>query len=261
MVKPVIVTRPAHQAEPLIKVLRARAIEVLPLPLTEIVALADPGALRATLSRLDSFRLVVFVSANAIAHMLAVLPGSWPEALAVAVMGQGSRTALALRGIAAPRYQVIAPEPSAASAEAVSDSEALFAQLDLGALGAGPVLIVKGNDGREWLAEQLRARGIRVEQLESYQRRAATPDASAMATLRAWMVDERAVQIVVTSREGLARLVELVTKTGDPAASRWLYAQRLVVPHPRIAQNATALGFARADLVALDDSRLVDALE
>lgn len=263
--KPVIVTRPALQGAPLAASLTARGIEVLLMPVMEIVPLADTTALRAVLARLESFTLVVFVSPNAITEALAVLEREWPERVPLAVMGRGSRRALAARGISAPRYRVVsAPESAAApGAPVLFDSESLYRSLDRSLLGRGPVLIVKGNGGREWLAEQLRADGVALETVESYSRRRAPLEAAAADTLRDWITRGRAVQIVVTSADALAHLMHLAAAAAgsESVARDWLLTQRLLVPHPRIAQNATALGFERADLVAPDDGHLVDALE
>ncbi|WP_434172600.1 uroporphyrinogen-III synthase, partial [Streptococcus pyogenes] len=71
------------------------------------------------------------------------------------------------------------PDDAAPEAEALRfDSEALWAQLDPAALAGKPVLIIRGNGGRDWLGDRLREAGAQVEAVEAYQR--TLPEPSAM---------------------------------------------------------------------------------
>jgi uroporphyrinogen III methyltransferase/synthase len=257
---PVIVTRPARQAALLAAALEAEGFSVLELPMQQIVPIGDSVALRRAFANLTRYRLAVFVSPNAIEEALVHLAGPWPTAVPIAVLGPGSRDALAAHGIAAPAYRVICPAAPAANTGQYLDSERLYRMLDVPALKGGTVLIVKGNGGREWLANQLRAAGVDVDALEAYERRAAPAVPAAQALLKTWIDAAQKAQIVVTNSEALAQLVRCLDELGTGARD-WLLMQRLLVPHPRIAQNATELGFTRVDLVALDDAGLVEALK
>ena len=88
----VVVTRPAAQAELWVERLRARGIAAEALPLIEIAASDDTAALAAAWAELASYRLVVFVSANAVVHFFAARPAAiaWPEGLEAAAPGSGT---------------------------------------------------------------------------------------------------------------------------------------------------------------------------
>ncbi|MGR5519022.1 uroporphyrinogen-III synthase, partial [Vibrio harveyi] len=82
-------------------------------------------------------------------------------------------------GVAPPAHRVIRPDTHADDAR--QDSEALYARLDVPSLSGREVLIVRGNGGREWLADQLREVGVSVRTVEAYRRSVPVPDAAAWA--------------------------------------------------------------------------------
>ena len=109
----VMITRPAGQAVELVAAIRAAGLLAVEFPLLEIRAVSDTSALHAALSALERYALVVFVSPNAIDQVMAyrdAIGVAWPKQVPLGVMGPGSVRALAQWGIAAPRYQVIAPQ-------------------------------------------------------------------------------------------------------------------------------------------------------
>ena len=103
---------------------------------------------------------MVFVSPNAVDHAFARSNAIWPHALPIGVVGPGSVQALVRHGVTAPAYNVISPPSVPDDDTGRFDSEGLFAALDttLGAstLEGKRVLIVRGDGGREWLADRLR---------------------------------------------------------------------------------------------------------
>lgn len=257
----VVITRPTAQAGGLESAARARGFDTFLFPAIAIGPVDDAEPLRAALGRLDRFRLVIFVSPNAIEHALARMNVPWPDVLPLAVMGSGSRDTLMRSGIAAPRYEVICPDHHSNDEQARFDSESLFAELDLARLGRGPVLLIKGNGGRPWLARRLEAEGIEVLGVESYKRTLPVPGRALQEKMRMLYENQQAAQVVVTSSEGLANLVTLLEGEGGERAARWLRAQRLIVPHRRIAENATGQGFTNVVLSGAGDSNIVRALE
>lgn len=257
----VVITRPSAQARELERALSARGFEPFIFPTIAISPVDDPGPLRAALDQLERFRLVTFVSPNAIEHALAHLRAPWPDAVPLAVMGPVSRDTLARRGIIAPRYAVICPPEGGAAEDSRFDSEALFAALDIARLDHGPVLMIKGNGGRPWLAQRLEAAGIEVQGVESYKRSVPVPAPALVDRMRTLYEGQHAAQVIVTSSEGLANLVHLLEVQGGARARAWLQAQRLIVPHPRIAENATARGFTHVVFAGAGDSNIALALE
>ena len=262
----VVVTRPAAQASTLLALLSERGYETIAFPVIAIEALTDTRALDATMSGIERYRLVVFVSPNAIDHALVRRTAPWPTGVAIGAMGPGSVAALRARGIAAPAIRVIAPRD--AGDESRYDSEALFEALDLASLTGGRVLIVRGNGGRAWLAERLSSAGIAVDEIESYRRTLPQAGVAARAALRALLASDAAPTFIVTSSEGLQNLVTMIAaiiagpeRDDSPRAGAWSHRCRLVVPHARIAENARGLGFSDVVLSGPGDANIAATLE
>lgn len=234
-----IVTRPRAQAGAWVNELLALGQKARALPLIDIVAVADAGPVRSAWSRLDGFALIVFVSANAVAGFFAAAPpgAAWPAQLQAGSTGPGTSAALLAAGVA--RQALIEPDAAAGS----FDSEALWARLAVQSWADKQVLLVRGEAGRDWLAETLRAHGAKVEFIAAYARRAPQPDATEQALLRQALAEPAAHLWLFSSSEALRHLDALA-----PAAD-WSAAQAMA-SHPRIAQAARELGFGRVELVA-----------
>ncbi|WP_306393920.1 uroporphyrinogen-III synthase [Telluria beijingensis] len=251
----VVVTRPRAQADGLALSARAlgRAVEILPL--LEIAPVDDPAPLRAALANLPGYALVVFVSPNAVDAAFTHV-ASWPAQVPLAVVGEGSRAALARHGVAAPGYTIHSPLDSAHS-----DSERLLQNLDLAAVAGRRVLIVRGDGGRELLADALRAAGATVEAVAAYRRSTPVLTPELGARLRALLAQPN--DWIITSSEALRGLAGLVDALdpGSDAGRLQLQQQRLVVPHARIAETAHALGLRHVTLTGSGDARLLAALQ
>jgi len=153
----VVITRPSGQSTELIERLSVAGMATLEFPLIDIAPVADDAPLRAALASLERYALVIFVSPNAIDHAFAKSDAIWPHALPVGVVGPGSVQALARHGVSAPAHRVISPASGADDDNGRFDSEGLFAAIE-SALGEANlegkrVLIVRGDGGREWLAD------------------------------------------------------------------------------------------------------------
>ncbi|VVE89137.1 uroporphyrinogen-III synthase [Pandoraea bronchicola] len=287
-----ILTRPDGQADTLAKALNAEGVDTLAFPLLDIAAQADPSALAAldrALRSLPAYALTVFVSPNAVAHALTrlvhlqsldgrgvaratdacgIAGDLWPAALPVAVVGPGSAQALADAGIAAPRHRVIVPPGGPA---ARFDSEALLEQLDLTALAGQRVLLVRGDGGRDLLADTLRASGAQVDIVSAYTRRAPAPDAAAWAALEARLASPARCAWVLTSSEAVRHLATLLAARygtreglhtpGTPQVLAQILAAACFTSHARIADAARAAGFDRITQCAPGDENLLAALK
>lgn len=250
----VVITRPLRQAEALAQTVAALGRTPVLLPLLEIAPIDDPAPLRTALAELAEFALVAFVSPNAIDAAFAQLPGSWPCAVPIAIVGEGSRAALARHGVDGSGFTIFSPGDGAHS-----DSEHLLMRLDLAGLGGRRVLIVRGDGGRELLADALRAAGVRVEAVAAYRRSVPRLTGEVRARLRVLLA--RPNDWIITSSEalrGLAGLVEELDPIGGMAALR---GQRLIVPHARIAATARELGLDRVTETGAGDARLLAALQ
>lgn len=249
----VVITRPRAQADALAQAVRAQGRRAVVLPLLEIAPLPDTSLLRAALADLPSYALVAFVSPNAVDAAFAHLDG-WPAGVAAAVVGEGSRAALARHGLTAGNATIHCP-PDAAN----SDSEHLLASLDLGAFAGRRVLIVRGESGRELMADTLRAAGALVDTVAAYRRSVPALSAPLAAELSALLAGPN--DWIITSSEALRGLADLVRKLDPDAGMDRLRQQHLVVPHARIAETARALGCNSITLAGSGDARLLAALQ
>ncbi|PHV04007.1 uroporphyrinogen III synthase [Janthinobacterium sp. BJB412] len=261
----VVITRPLAQARPLAERVRALGRPVELLPLLEIAALADSSALRAALAGLADYAMVAFVSPNAIDAAFAHIT-QWPAGVKLAVLGEGSRTALAAHGVTPAEVDIVSPADASKS-----DSEHLLQTLDLAALRGRRVLIVRGDSGRELMADGLRAAGAVVDVVPAYRRSVPPLTAPLRATLRRLLA--QANDWVITSSEalrGLLALLQEMDETDDGAEKTdalqqkyvvMMQQQHLIVPHARIAETANNLGFTRLTLTGSGDERLLAALQ
>lgn len=242
----ILVARPTDQAQGLARRVAVLGGEAIVVPVVEILGPADPEALQQRLDHLDDYDSLVFVSPTAVERgvpLIAARRADWQVGRRIAGVGQGTRRALHAQGIA----DVLAPEQGAGAA----------ALLDLAAfMDPVPrrVLIVRGEGGREELAQGLAARGIETAYAECYRRAPAQLDpAPLLARWRAGGVDA----VVVTSVEILTRLAELLGAPGAPL----LRATPLFTQHPRIAEAARARGIAQVIETTADETALGTALE
>lgn len=242
----IVVTRPAGQAGELAHGIAAAGGDALLFPLLSIAPIADPGAARALAADLAAFSLVIFISPNAVQYGLPhLLPaGSWPAAVQAAAVGPGTARTLAAAGVAG----CLLPSGRA-------DSEALLAlpQLAADAVRGRRVLIVRGDGGRELLADTLRERGALVEAVAVYTR--SGPPQPVAPLLARWQAG-RLDAMVVSSSEGLRYLPPLL----DAAGRRALAATPVFVPHPRIAETAAALGLNHLVVTGSGDEAILAAL-
>jgi len=226
-----LLTRPAEECGAVADVLAEAGIHSASLPLLAIEPLPETAEQRATVLELDRYCAVIVVSKPAARLGIELLDRYWPQPpFAQAWFSVGAATGAILAD-----YGLDASWPSLGD-----DSEALLALPRLGEALARPdpkVLILRGEGGRELLAETLRARGVQVDILELYRRY--LPDYPA-GTLAATLRSERLNGLVVSSGQGLLSLREL-------AADTWpeMLELPLFVPSPRVAEMARQLGAKR----------------
>ncbi|MGE0984332.1 fused uroporphyrinogen-III synthase HemD/membrane protein HemX [Ralstonia pseudosolanacearum] len=251
----VIVTRPRAQAPMLVAALERHGLRTLQFPLLDIAPTPNLDDLRAALADPSRYALVVFVSPNAVQQAFAAMPEGfrWPQDVPAAVVGPASAQALAAHGVAAPTYRVIRPDSHADDAR--QDSEALYARLDVATLSGREVLIVRGNGGREWLADRLREAGVAVRTVEAYRRSVPVPDAAAWAALREVLAGRHAWTL--TSSEAARNLDSLARASLSAAEVEALYAAPCFAPHARIVEQAQSLGFRDVTLTGAGDDRLL----
>ena len=231
----VIVTRPAAQAADWVSQLRANAIDAVALPLIGIAPVVDPAELRAAWRALPAQQLAVFVSPNAAEQFFAQRPpgAAWPPGLFAGSPGPG--TTRVLVGLGVPAAQVIEPASDAPQ----FDSESLWAQLRTRAWQGRQVLIVRGDSGRDWLAQTLQDAGAQVGHVSAYRRVSPSFDGEFAELLQAALDRPEAHLWFFSSSEAIDNLA-----AAAPPGAAWC-AAGAIATHPRIAARARQLGFAR----------------
>ncbi len=232
----ILVTRPAAQATAWVQSLQQHGLRALALPLMEIAAVPDTAAVTHAWRRLADARLVMFVSANAVEHFFALRPpqAAWPQGTQAAAPGPG--TARALREAGVPMSQIARPSPDSPQ----FDSEALWQTLRAQDWQGANVQVVRGDGGRDWLADTLRAHGAEVGFVSAYRRTAPNWDVAAQSLLAEALAQPADHLWFFSSSEAIDHLL---AHLGDTAAALPSGARALAT-HPRIASRAEAAGFA-----------------
>jgi len=241
----VLVTRPEHQAMPLCRMLGAEGADCWRLAAIEIKPLAERHQLAQRLQSLESYDLIVFVSANAVRFGAALL--AQKRDLPLAAVGPATLRALNQAG-----YRVsVLPDNG-------FDSEGLLAHPRMQHLAGRRVLIVKGAGGRHLLATTLQERGASVDHACVYERLATTPGAAELARLVAEFAPVRCKVITATSLDIGAHLLSLAT----PELRALFEQAHWLVPSARIDAGLADLGLRAPRIVAAsaEDQDLLTAL-
>lgn len=238
----VLVTRPFGQAAALIQLLDGIGAE--PLPFAPILLEPVASALAALPQQLAEADWVIPVSPSSIDLAAEAIKNANLARLKFACVGLSSASKLA----ALIERDVLYPDGE------TSDSATLLAKPELANLAGQRVLIIRGENGRAELADELAARGAQVTLAELYQRRDAALDWVAFDAL---VAKGKLAAAVVTSGEIAERLFQLA----GPARSKPLQSLLYGVPHPRIAERLRALGAHRIVTTQADDAALVAGLQ
>ncbi len=241
-----LLTRPAEESQALGATLAAHGVFSSSLPLLAIEPLPETPEQRAVLQQLEQYAALIVVSKPAARLLRQRLPQGWSPSATQPWLAVGAATAQLLSEFAS---NISWPEVS-------EDSEALLQLpqlLDALAVAQPRVLIIKGEGGRELLAQDLRARGVSVDYLCLYQR--SLPPYAA-GTLLARVQREQLNGLLVSSGQGLQNLLQL-------AADDWplLANLTLFVPSARVAALARAAGAQHVvDCHGASAMALLDAL-
>ena len=235
----VIVTRPATQAASWVAQLQGRGVAAVALPLIGIAAPVDPAAVRDAWAALAGKRLVFFVSPNAVECFFAARPehALWPTHVAAASPGPG--TSEVLRRCGVPASLIVEPPADAPQ----FDSESLWGVLQAKTWTDTAVLVVRGDGGRDWLADQLRRSGAQVGFVAAYRRVAAAIDGPQREVLRAALAAPEQHLWFFSSSEAIDHLCD-ACEVREGTLPPWARAQALAT-HPRIAERAQRAGFGR----------------
>ena len=236
-------TRPAHQQAELSALLQQRGASVLSFPVIAIEAAAPPS------SPIDpgSYDILLFVSRNAVDGAFELFePADLAEAAQFGVIGTATGAALRDR-IGDPGARLIRSEPF--------NSEALLAAAALQQVAGKRILILRGQQGRNLLGDELSARGARVDYCEVYRR--ALP-ACGPGGFNRLVEDGFPTLVILTSNEGMFNLFELV----DAAAAARLRLIPWLLISERMRESALKLGHNASIVIArsASDSGIVETV-
>ena len=226
----VLITRPLNQADSLRRAIESAGAKTLSLPLIEINRLNDAQAiqeLRNKVLQLDSYQSLIFVSNNAVSFGGEVINNYWPQfPIGIEVIAIGPTTAEA----ASEQLGCEVIQPSSGMT-----SEDILRLPALSNVSDKKVGIVRGQGGRELLADTLRERGAIVDYLEAYRR---TP-VDYMSVDFCNRLQKAGVNVLtVSSGESLDRLTHLLAANG-----KMLQQLKLLVPSERIGRQAKKAGY------------------
>ncbi len=241
----VVVTRPQNQSQELVQKLTASGAEVIQFPTLDIQPIEPDPKAKAKILDLDRYDFVICVSTNAANFGLEALADYWPQwPVQQQWIAVGPATGHAMDG-----WQL-----NVKVAQQGATSETLLNWPELQNLCDKRVLILRGEGGRETLADTLRTRGAQVDYLELYRRALPQPDTSHLFQA---LDSAQSLILTVTSGDGLRNLMTL-------AGARLKRMQQcpLLVVSGRLAQFAREQGFTQlieASSAASDD--IIEALE
>jgi uroporphyrinogen-III synthase len=189
----VLVTRPRAQAAELIELIQNNGGNAISFPVIEIVP-RDKSAIEADLARLPPPDIALFVSRNAVAHGL-----GYAEGAIIGAVGPSTAAAIEAGG------QTVGIQPDQGF-----DSEYLLAEPALQNISGKNIRIIRGHDGRELLADTLRARGATVDYLSVYERSLPSCSPQLLAEIETAWRDRRVQAITVMSAQTLTNLIVLL---------------------------------------------------
>lgn len=244
----VLITRPDQRGQELVQALNDKGIFALQQPLFRIEAGSELLQLPALLGRLNAGDYLFAVSKNAIDFASQTLKETgfhFRNDLHYFAVGRTSANHFASLAEQAVKYPI-----------KFENSEGVLDLPEMQQLEGKQLLILRGNGGREQLAEMATARGAKVAYVECYRRLPLDENLSEKISLAKRVgVDT----IVATSGEILNALVEQTADKDKP----WLFDCRLVTVGQRLSNLAKRLGWQPLQIMQApkaDNQSLLDVL-
>lgn len=215
----VLITRPHAQSEQLQEAVIANGGSALVFPVMEIVSRPETE-IRRDLDKLPAADITIFVSQNAVEHGLRFASGK------LAAIGPTTAAAIEASG------RIVDIGSSSGF-----DSEHLLAEPLFKDVASKSIRIIRGDGGRELLADTLRERGADVHYLSTYERRCPQRDPEALADLEKRWREDGVDAIVVMSVNSLHNLRDILPDW----CRQQLRQTPLVSPATRVLKDALDL--------------------
>ena len=218
----VLITRPEHQSHELAAAIDAAEGNVFRFPAMDIIG-RDADDVRQEFTTLETPDIVLFVSCNAVTHGFGIAGHTGAK---IGAVGPATRAAIEAMGATVE----ITPQGG-------FDSEHLLQHAALQDLAGKKVCIVRGQSGRELLADVLQDRGGSVDYLRVYRRAPHEPKPAEIESLEADLRRGNVHFVIVMSVETLAHLMRIL----PPKSMGLLRQSTLVAPSTRVLQTAAEL--------------------
>ena len=231
----ILITRPAHQQDGLKSLLEAQGATVISFPGIEIAEPDTTDFHRSLINNIGHYHIAIFVSRNAVDGAFRYLePDKLPLELQLGVIGDASYRAL-LQTINAVGGQLIRGHPH--------NSEGLLATSALQQVAGKNILVFRGQQGRNLLGDELRARGANVSYCEVYRRKIPEYEANSFTQMTSRQFPTLAV---FTNNEGMENVVAL---SGANSRHELLRIPWLMIGE-RMRESAVNLGHNAVTLIA-----------
>ncbi len=244
--KKILVTRPVHQSDLLCYMIEQQGWQAIHYPVIEIQARELSARDQMHIHNIQQYQYLFFVSANAVNFALPLINGKMEtlQKKSCIAVGKATFKALANCGI----ESALIPANS-------YNSESILAKPELQSLAGFSCLIIRGEGGRELLAQTLLERGAKVDYLEVYKRVIPCHDNS---EVEAYIFNKSLAAIVIYSGDALHNLIKMLAKQD---IIKNLLNVPLVVISERVKTIAEKIGFNK--IIVADqasDSAMINAL-
>ncbi|WP_342219944.1 uroporphyrinogen-III synthase [Rickettsiella endosymbiont of Miltochrista miniata] len=228
----VLITRSAHQGKELVTQTQNYGGLAIHFPTLEIIRTKNIKKVELRIKKLKEYDFVIFISPNSVFNTAETIHGiwpAWPKNTKTFATGPGTTLALKQHNL-----------PCDNCPEKDFSGTGLLNLTALQNIKQKKILIIKGEDGRLYLAKGLKARGAQVNNLNVYKRRLPKIDKNNIPHHEAIDV------IICTSSTGLKNLVGLLY----PYWQDILFKKQLLVISPRLVDIAKKLGFVKPPLIS-----------
>lgn len=245
--KGILVTRPRAQSATLSRAIEHRGGIAVAYPVIEI-APHDAKQVAQAAAELPQADIAIFVSRNAAELGARYIESTGTESTSIAAIGPATAEALAAVG----RPADIVPRKG-------FDSESLLTAPIFQEVGGKHIWIVRGDSGRELLAETLRARGAQIHYLSAYRRQKPAIEPAEQEQLRSLWFDGGIDAVTAMSVESLHNLIELL----PDQCSLDLARLPLVTPATRVIKELLNRYPSAKPVLAADPSAdaMLDAIQ
>lgn len=228
--KKILVTRPHHQAENICRLIEKQGWEAMRFPTIEIQARSLSAQEIERIQNINHYQQVFFVSANAVNFAFQLMNNKIEclHKISCFAMGKASYQALIRYGLS----HAVVPQQG-------FNSEAMLALPETQNIHGQFCLIIKGDGGRELLADGLRKRGAKVDYLQVYKR--VTPKVDSYL-ISEHLHHQALNAILIYSGDALQNLVQMLA---NEETNKNLLNTPVVVISQRVQSLAKKIGFKK----------------